>query len=177
MPRFRNFSLVTYLDEIQIQCVLEQHQKQLKAYAYIKHDRDIDKIPHYHLLIALYNNTTENAIKNWFFGFKDINDKDINTFVQPLQDVKNGYLYLTHDTKQCEIDNKVKYNADDIVSYNDNFFKSSALQDIDNLTMALNDMLCDVPLYEIAQKYGRDFIVHYGHLKMLLNDIKDSKKI
>lgn len=169
--RPRNFSLVTYLNPEQIQSVLLRHDRQLKAYAYITHDK-CNKETHTHLLICLINNTTCNAVQNWFAGFEDEKGLQINTLVQPMHDLYSSYKYLTHETEQARDEGKYLYNLDDIKGNNLSYFTDSSKQDIDNLTLAINDLLAGIPLVEVMQKYGRDFIVHYGHIKTLFNDIQ-----
>lgn len=169
--RPRNFSLVTYLKPQQIESVLLKHDRQVKAYAYITHDK-CNKEVHTHLLICLINNTTCNAIQNWFAGFEDEKGLQINTLVQPMHDLFSSYKYLTHETEQARDEGKYIYNADDIKGNNLSYFTNTSEQDVDNLTLAINDLLAGIPLVEVMQKYGRDFIVHYGHIKTLFNDIQ-----
>ena len=169
--RPRNFSLVTYLKPEQIESVLLKHDRQVKAYAYITHDK-CNKEIHTHLLICLINNTTCNAIQNWFTGFEDEKGLQINTLVQPMHDLYSSYKYLTHETEQARQEGKYVYNSDDIKGNNLTYFTDISKQDIDNLTLAIDDMLAGVPLDEVRKKYGRDFIMHYGHIKMLFNDIQ-----
>ena len=169
--RYRNFSLVTYLNSQQIESVLLNHDRQVKAYAYITHDK-CNKEVHTHLLICLINNTTCNAIQNWFAGFEDEKGLQINTLVQPMHDLYSSYKYLTHETEQAKAEGKYVYNADDIKGNNLSYFTNTFEQDVDNLTLAMNDLLAGIPLVEVMQKYGRDFIVHYGHIKTLFNDIQ-----
>lgn len=169
--RYRNFSLVTYLKPEQIESVLLRHDRQLKAYAYITHDK-CNKEVHTHLLLCLINNTTCNAIQNWFSGFEDEKGLQINTLVQPMHGIYNNYKYLTHETEEARQEGKYLYNTDDIKGNNLSYFTDTSEQEVDNLTLAINDMLAGIPLDEVRKKYGRDFIMHYGHIKMLFNDIQ-----
>lgn len=169
--RYRNFSLVTYLKSHQIESVLLQHDRQVKSYAYITHDK-CNKEVHAHLLLCLINNTTCNAIQNWFSGFEDEKGLSINTLVQPMHDLYGSFKYLTHETEQAKTEGKYVYNFEDIKGFNLSYFTNTAEQDIDNLTLSVNDLLNGIPLVEVMQTYGRDFIIHYGHIKTLLNDIQ-----
>lgn len=169
--RYRNFSLVTYLNPQQIESVLLKHDRQVKAYAYITHDK-CNKEIHTHLLICLINATTCNAIQNWFTGFEDEKGLQINTLVQPMHDLYSSYKYLTHETEQAREEGKYVYSKDNIKGNNLSYFTDSSKQDIDNLTLAIDDLLAGIPLDEVTKKYGRDFIIHYGHIKMLFNDIQ-----
>lgn len=169
--RSRNFSIVTYLKPQQIESVLLRHDRQVKSYAYITHDK-CNKEVHTHLLICLINNTTCNAIQNWFAGFEDEKGQQINTLVQPMHDLYSSYKYLTHETEHARAEGKYVYNSDDIKGNNISYFTDTSKQDVDNLTLAINDLLNGIPLVQVMQTYGRDFIVHYGHIKTLFNDIQ-----
>lgn len=169
--RYRNFSLVTYLEPQQIESVILKHDRQVKAYAYITHDK-CNKEIHNHLLLSLINNTTCTAILNWFAGFEDSKGLQINTLVQPMHDIIGSYKYLTHETEQAREEGKYVYSKDNIKGNNLSYFTDSSKQDIDNLTLAIDDLLAGIPLDEVRKKYGRDFIMHYGHIKMLFNDIQ-----
>lgn len=169
--RYRNFSCVTYLSSDQVESVLLKHDRQVKSYAYIVHDK-CNKEVHLHLLVSLINNTTCNAVQNWFAGFEDSNGSQINTLVQPMHDIFGSYKYLTHETEQAKEENKYVYNSDDIKGSNLSYFTDTSKQEVDNLTLAIDDLLNGIPLDEVRKKYGRDFIIHYGHIKMLFNDIQ-----
>ena len=86
--------------------------------------------------------------------------------------INSSYKYLIHDTEVAKEQGKYVYDKQDIKGYNLSFFEDTSKQEIDNLTLALSDMLDGIPLDEIMKKYGRDFIVHYGHIKTLFNDIQ-----
>lgn len=175
--RYRNFCLMTYLTESQILAVMQKHDRQLKAYAYICHDKDKDalgqeKTKHYHLLVCLVNNTTTDAMRNWFKGYTDEKGLPVNTLAQPMHDINGSYDYLRHDTEQAKAEGKYLYPVEDVKGFNLDFFTDVQMQETDTLTMAMNDMLEGIPLDEVRKKYGRDFIMHYGHIKLLFNDIQ-----
>lgn len=172
--RFRNFSLVTYLSNEEVAQVLNQHKLQLKAYAYIEHNLE-ECENHIHLILCIFNNTTVSAIQKWFTGFEDEKGQFKNTFVQPCFDLQSCYSYLTHSTEECLLLNKIKYDENDIISLNATYFEDIKANEVDNLVLALDDMITGVPLVEIYTKYGRDFIVHYGHIKSLYEDIIKGK--
>lgn len=175
--RVRCFSLITYLSQNEIEEVIQSHTQHIKAYAYIYHDMDLTeqgefKQSHYHILIATYNAYTTEAVRKWFLGFKDSNDLEINTFCERVLDKSQSYKYLTHDTEKAIRDGKYRYSIDDIHSCNAQYFIDIFNSD-DSILLALNEMLDGVPLCDIAQRYGRDFILHYGHIKQLFNDIQN----
>lgn len=176
LAKFRNWRLTSYLSESQIRQVLDDHSTQIKAFAYILHNKDVTdkgelKTPHYHILLCLHNANSLNALLRWFDGFQDDNGNDINTLAKVMNSRTGAFAYLTHNT--CASRDKYQYPDSDIVSYNADFFSSDDEEDnVDSLSCALTDMLAGIPLNEIRVKYGRDFILHYCHIKALYNDIQ-----
>lgn len=174
--RYRNFCLSSYCNTAEIQKVLLKHDKQIRAYAYIVHDKDVNELglpkeEHVHILLSLINNTTVDAVRNWFKGFIDEKDMPKTTLAQPMHDITSSFDYLTHNTEQAKEDGKYQYDESEIISNNKEFFQDSALQEQDNVSLALCELLDGVPLSEVAKKYGRDFIIHYQSIKLLMQDI------
>lgn len=174
--RSRNFSLTSYLNESQIQMVLLQHTNQIKVFAYALHDKDKNadgtpKDQHYHILLCLYNATTITAVRRWFAGYMDNNGVEVNTLGQICKDVYNAYDYLTHSTKQAITDGKYQYSKDIIKCNDKKYFQASEDSEYDNMTLAIIDMLNNVPLKILFKKYGRDFIIHYSSCSKIVGDI------
>ena len=171
--RYRNFSLVTYLDEDTVFKILTEHNQQLKACSYITHDKDVTedgilKEKHIHILLSLYNNTTENAIKNWFNGgYVDINGNIINTLVEKCNCIQAQFDYQIHKRNQ----DKYQYDISERKGWNFEYFEDTKSQDDDTLQQALLDCANGVPLSILVQRYGRDFIIHYRTIKCLVSDI------
>ena len=175
--RARHFCLSSYLTSNQIAICLDKKQSQCKAYAYICHDRDVDietgelKQAHHHILISTVNGKTVEQVRNWFKGFTDDKGQPVNTLGQIMYDVSGSWEYLTHNTDIARAEGKYFYPDTDIKGYNLDLFKNNTLDDCDNMSLALEDMLNGVPLREIAKRYGRDFIIHYASVRALYNDI------
>lgn len=170
--RYRNFCLVTYLDLSTVSSVLSAHQHQIRACSWIEHDKDTNddgtpKETHVHVVIALNNNTTVNAIKNWFNGYVDDKGLPINTLVQNCNCLSSQFDYLIHKNDI----NKYQYDKSLRWGWNFEYFIDTTLQDTDTLTLAFMDICNGVPLSILVQKYGRDFIIHYRHLKTLYCDM------
>lgn len=141
-------------------------------YAYILHDRDVKddgtpKESHIHFLLVLRRSRRLSDIQSCMKK-----TLDGNVMLQPCHSVSDSYGYLTHDND----DNKVQYDESDIVSSADkSYWKSddiSSDSDIscDTIMSAYLDLLKSMPLTDCAKKYGRDFIIHYNHIKSLLLD-------
>lgn len=141
-------------------------------YAYILHDRDVKedgtpKEPHYHFLFVLRRSRRladiQSCMTKTFHG---------NVMLQPCHSVSGAYGYLTHENE----DSKVHYDEPSIVSSSDSSFwkadmsSSDGGKSSDTVLSAYLDLLNSMPVSDCAKKYGRDFIIHYNHIKSLLLD-------
>lgn len=175
--RVRSFCLSSYLTKSEIAEVLRKHDRQIRAYAYIEHDRDLNedgtpKPRHIHLLLRTVNSRTVFDIRNWFNGFTDDKGLPVNTLGQEMHDIGSSFEYLTHDTDAAISDGKFRYDPADIISNDVDYFKGTSERDEDNISLAVMDLCNGIPLREVALKYGRDFIIHYVSIKLLFNDIQ-----
>ena len=180
--RFRKFSCITYLNEIQLELCLTKHINQIRYYAYAYHDKDRKedgslKEPHIHLIIVTYNTCSLSAIRRWFSGFVDKKGMDITTTAQHCIDVYEMYDYLTHNTKQCREQGKYQYDKK-IIKTNDksNYFQASEESEYDNATIATLMLLKGAKVSDLVKMFGRDFIYHYNSIKDVANDIRRSTK-
>ena len=141
-------------------------------YAYILHDRDVKddgtpKEPHYHFLFVLNRSRRladiQSTMKKTLQG---------NVMLQPCHSVSDSYVYFTHENE----DSKASYDESSIVSSADKSYwkpadsSSDSDTSCDSIMSAYLDLLNSMPLTECAKKYGRDFIIHYNHIKSLLLD-------
>lgn len=172
--RARKFSCVTYLSEEQIKFSLQCHWSCIRAFAYTYHDMDLNedgspKEPHWHIVLWLYNQSTVGRVRRWFRAM-DEHQKEITTTAQPCKDVVFAYEYLYHRNDP----DKYQYNEHDIRCSDRELFKSDDPDD--NAVNALNDILYGVPLQEVMQRYGRDVIFHYSHLRQIVCDIRTMER-
>lgn len=160
----RKWTLVTYLRPSELPRIFADKADKVRAYAYCTHDKD-DKEPHTHIVVWLHTPYAASTIKNWFRGADDKGEL-ANTLAEPCKDIVSMFRYLTHK------DNPEKYQyPDDAVVCSD----PSAFEDdvqTDDTWTAVEDLLNGVPLREVARRYGRDFIYHYSHIRMLVADIR-----
>lgn len=141
-------------------------------YAYILHDRDVKedgtpKEPHYHFLLVLRRSRRladiQSCMKKTLQG---------NVLLQSCHSVSASYGYLTHENE----DSKVHYDESTIVSSADSSYWKADIsandsgKSCDIILSAYSDLLNSLPLTDCAKKYGRDFIIHYNHIKSLLLD-------
>jgi len=98
--RVRSFCLSTYLTKSEVGEVLRKHERQIRAYAYIEHDRDVNKdgTPkprHIHLLMRTVNSRTVEDVRNWFKGYTDEKGMPVNTLGQEMHDIGSSFEYLS----------------------------------------------------------------------------------
>lgn len=169
--RSYKFCLITYLTEADLVSCLNNHIQSIRGFEYIYHDKDLQddgtpKEPHFHVNLILYSARKLADVRCWFFGF-DSQGLPANTLGQICMDIGASHGYLTHK----ENPDKFQYNPEDIVSTDLSLFERKVDLSDDVSWLALNDMLDGVPLRDIAKRYGRDFIYHYGHIKQVYVDI------
>ena len=151
---------------------LKDNNSLVDEYAYILHDRDVKddgtpKEPHLHFLLVLRRSRRladiQSCLKKTLQG---------NVMLQSCHSVTASYGYLTHENE----DSKAHYDESSIVSSADrSYWKSDTSSNdcdksLDTILSAYLDLLNSMPLTECAKKYGRDFIIHYNHIKTLLLD-------
>lgn len=171
--RFRKFSCVTYLSEIQLHECLQRAGDMIRGFAYCYHDKDVNddgtlKEPHTHLLLWLYQPRSVNSLRGWFDrGFRDEKGEKVNTLLRPCRDIKAAAGYLIH----LNDPDKYQYPPESVVYSDPELFINSDIQQEDKSLLALEDLLNGVSPLEVARRYGRDFLYHWGHIRQFLYDI------
>lgn len=174
--RYRKFSLITYLHQIQIDSVLCKHWNQIRAYAYAYHDKDTNedgtpKEPHTHLIIVTHCTCTLSAVRRWFDGFvKD--GKPVTTTAQKMTDEFEMYEYLIHNTLAAKAADKYQYDPKIRQSNNHEYFKANEASNWDNIQLACEMILKGTSIHDCGKKFGRDFILHYRQIKDYLCDVR-----
>lgn len=171
----RKFSLVSYVPAEHILQVLQSHSKSIRGFAYATHDKDLNddgtlKAIHTHIVLWLYDGRALDDIRRWF-RYTDSDGQAVNTLGQFCLDISSAYEYLTHQNTP----EKYQYSPDIVVCTDESLFENASEVNEDSALGALNDLIDGMPLREVAAKYGRDFIFHYHHIKLLLDDIKRSE--
>lgn len=140
----RNWFIVTYNKPEDFNNLLNE----CKEWAYILHDRDIGKEPHYHIL-AIFENA------RYFSGVKKLVEGSQNTFLEPVKtSVERCYNYLTHE----EETDKELYIETEI--YRSDCFNvgGECKSKGDEALQMIDDILNGLSLRELARRYGRDFM-------------------
>lgn len=171
VKRSRKFSLVSYCTPEFILSALQNHERSIRGYAFATHDKDRNddgtlKEVHTHIVLWLFDGRTVDDIRRWF-RYTDSDGQAVNTLGQFCLDVTSAFEYLTHKNAP----DKYQYDDDIVICTDDSLF--NGLSDVceDTAVGALQELINGVPLKEVAFRYGRDFIFHYSHIKLLIDDI------
>ncbi len=165
-------SIITYAKEKQLELILKNHESAISAYAWIKHDKD-NKEPHIHLYIKFNSDRRPTDVQKWFENCTDNKDEPANTLWQKVKCPQGLITYLTHANEP----NKHQYEEKEI-HYSSEDAKNELLEEFneDNGYDALQQMLDNIPLRDIARKHGRDFIRYYNSYKQLAEDIHNQER-
>lgn len=136
----------------------------VEHYAYIHHDSD-DCEPHYHFLFCL---ARSRRLSDVLSSIKK--EGSTNVFVESCSSPSSIVRYFVHadnpDKHQYSVDSVV---SDTDLSYFDSLSREKPVKE-DNVLNAFLDLVDGMPIIECSKKYGRDFIIHYNHIKALLLD-------
>lgn len=175
--RTRNIFVETYATEEEIVATLTQHQKSIRAYAYIWHDKDVrsdgtPKEPHWHVLIILHNSSCCNAVIKWFKKYASC-----NTFAEPVKTtVPEAYDYLTHKNDK----NKSPYDDTNIVHGNLEYWMkiSDDADDDDNVArQIIDDIMQGTPYYDMVIRYGREWVIYHERYELMACKIRDGYRL
>ena len=136
----------------------------IEHYAFIYHDSD-DCEPHYHFLLCLARSRRLSDVLN---SIKK--EGTSNVLVESCSSPSSIVRYFIHadnpDKHQYAVDSIV---SDTDLSYFDSLSREKPVKD-DNVLNAFLDLIGGLPVVDCSKKYGRDFIIHYNHIKSLLLD-------
>lgn len=168
----RNVVCISYAPLSVILSAFDRHRDNIKAWAYIRHDKDVDENgellePHFHIILRFYRSFSHSTIKRWFACFNE-DEQLINTHVMNCSDVGAYFDYLIHtyDKDKYQYDPSLRKCSDP------RDFVTDEASNTDNLSDALEDLLNHVSTYDLCKKYGRDFIIHSRLLFELADRIR-----
>lgn len=148
MPISRNYSfnIVTYVTNIE--SIIDFCSLTFK-YAYILHDKDLNKSPHFHIICSFKQNKSFDSVRKAFPG-------DQNTLVQKLIDKYSSFEYLTHKNDPD------KYQYDDalVVTNDSKYFSRPLSKEFSNEQFLFDICFSTLSQYDLALRYGRDYIIH-----------------
>lgn len=175
--RDRNHFAITYVPKERLDLLLNENLSLIRRYCYIEHNRDFyldgtPKEPHIHLWVSFVNKKSLRQLIDLLY-IKLEDGTEPNTFDELCDNNIVAQRYLLH------LDNpeKAQYDISEVVSYNvnlDNIFDYSSTGlcwEVDALSMLVNGE----SKFDVAKKFGRDFIFHYLQFKALANDIREEE--
>ena len=158
MCRVRFFSLTTYATEKQIQKVVTDHVRSIRALCYIYHDKD-ESEPHHHVLIRTHSAWTSVQIARWFSDLKDEKREKVNTFCEVAHDMDSLVRYILHDTAEAREAGKHLYSREDIKDFG-MCDLAERKDSYDSSYEILMRVLSGMNPRELVRYYGRDFLYH-----------------
>lgn len=155
--RNRNYSLILYYPFDTIQNAISLRASNIRHYAYIQHDKD-DKELHTHLLLNLYTDCTSKRIIDLLqSAFELMGLEHQNILCEPVHDKYGAFAYLTHENQK----EKYQYFKEDIVTDSPTFWE----QEVSESLQIIHDIIAGRDYLEMAEEYGRDFIINFHKYK------------
>lgn len=152
----------------------QAHNKQIRGYAYIYHDKD-EAEKHYHLLIRTYDAWTTEQIAKWFSLCKDENGEYVNTLNEPITDILAIRNYLTHMDADSIKAGKHQYDESEIIDRN--LLRTIEKKDSHDFTYQIILLMeAKTPLRDLLRIYGKDFLYHYRQYKEFLEDMQEQEQ-
>lgn len=166
MERSYSFNIVTYITDLNS---ISNFCSLTFKYAYILHDKDLNKSPHYHIICSFKQNKSFESIRKLF-------PDNQNTIVKKLIDKYGAFEYLTHKNNP----DKYQY-PDNLVSTNDlKYFSRPLAKQFLNEQFLFDICFSTLSQYDLALRYGRDYIVHRSHYlsfkDLVLKEQKDIER-
>lgn len=179
---FSWFTVRTYFSKKQLELFLDYRcRSMIQHFAYCYHDSDYKENgqlvePHFHIVIKLFRPRTLEAVEKWFSGYHDEKGMEITYKVIPLsgrQDITNQYEYLLHLTTRARSEGKHMYSVEERIVDDVDFWEPYSFKFSQQNLMQAVFRICsgELTLRSACFEYGRDFILHYGVIKSLVQDI------
>lgn len=177
---YNKYFIRTYCPIEFIRDILAEHDSEIKAHAFIEHNKDACEW-HRHTVLWLERSKSKKTIENWFSFYRDINGKPVQTRVECTKlckkadgttetqtvDLKGATFYLVHEDKDGNpLPNKYHYSWDEVESKNLDLLKGyeygkTNTKHEDKSFEILEEVLAGENPYILAKKYGRDYILNY----------------
>lgn len=155
--------LILYSEE-QLTKGLTEYIEHIKNYVYIFHKAEGEqKKDHIHLLVRLKNTYNLKTVCGWFTTETDNAKNEV--IDQPRQFVK----YMLHQTEKSIEDGKIKYDESELKSDNLDYWLRA---EQDTMKLIIEDLLDGISTLDMVNKYGRDFIIHYKNIMMVVKEIR-----
>ena len=168
--KVRAFSCITYLTEKQINEVIGLHNRSIRSWAYILHDKD-KTVTHYHLVFRTFDAWTCAQVEKWFKGFTDEHGEAVNTLVERAKDLHALGDYLTHSDPDSIEAGKYRYNKTDIKS-NGLFDLVPTKDAVDDTFEMLEHMVNGASTRWMVRRYGKAYVYHYSQFQAVADAIR-----
>lgn len=146
MDRNYSFNIVTYITDTE---VISDFCSRAFKYAYILHDKDLNKPPHYHIVCTFKQNKSFESVRKLF-------PDNQNTIVKKLIDKYGAFEYLTHKNDP----DKYQYSDDLVVTNDLKYFSRPLSKEFSNEQFLFDICFSTLSQYDLALRYGRDYIIH-----------------
>lgn len=166
----RAFSCVSYLTEKQINEVIGLHNRSIRSWAYILHDKD-ETASHFHIVFRTFDAWTCTQVEKWFKGFTDNKGEVVNTLVERAKDLHALGEYLTHSDLDSIDAGKHRYNKTDIKS-NGLFDLVPAKDAVDDTFEMLEHMVNGASTWWMVRRYGKAYVYHYSQFQAVADAIR-----
>lgn len=144
--RSYSFNIVTYVTDIQ---AITDFCTNTFKYAFILHDQDLNKSPHYHIICSFKQNKSFDSVRKLLPAHQ-------NTIVEKLIDKYGAFEYLTHKNNP----DKFQYSSE-LISTNDlKYFERPLSKEFSNEQFLFDLCFSILSEYDLAVRYGRDYIIH-----------------
>lgn len=187
--RYRDFQGIVYTP---YECLIQrlkdlQDDGKVLEYACVFHSRDLldDGTPkslHCHFAIRTSSYTVNDTVKKMFGGLKPFpGEENANVLVQSTTfvagqaqriDLNMSYRYFSHK----DYPEKAQYSDDEITvsgGFIAMFQKGNKRERADNCFEILEEMLNGTSNYDLAKKYGRNFILNFDKYRKLIAAINE----
>ncbi len=167
----KNLCFISYAPRHVIERGLEFHLDEIKAYAYIFHDRFSDaeikareelgkppEVPHFHIQIRLWKEKRPSTVAKWFWCVDE--NGPVNTLPENNTSVSAYYDYLIHKFDP----DKFQYSPSDRVVFRSEYFEIPEYSDADDGLLALQMAMVNMRPYEIAKRLGKTFVWHHNDI-------------
>lgn len=174
--KFYTHAVVSYATITELQPLLDC----AKHYAYIYHDRDEHRSPHYHLLITFDIARSYNSVRSL------VNSAQ-NTFTQKVKTtIGNVFTYFVHATDSAIAYGKEPYDESEVILDDEAYWRKRALQDgagwkdqrgQSELNEEFIKDIIDSNLsrFELGKKYGKDYIKNFRAYEYFKNAVYEQR--
>lgn len=174
----KNFALVTHLDLFHVQQMIDCfYDHDLTHYAYIRHiDSDFE---HYHILLEFRNailcRSVVLLVNMCANIYCDNAFRDVTTTCEYFEPKSNVTQYIVHESYKARLANKAKYDWKEVVSDDVTYWQDFSSRGVStrNVDTMFTDIANGMSMFELACKYGRDFIInHEKYLSFYVKYVK-----